>query len=332
MAFLQTERSRLSILDEVGIRQLYKLLNSTVTGKRNSWILGHCPFGPWKHGGKDVNPSFGVKMGNDKKPKSIFKCMSCGSAGDLLDLVLDIEQLQKREHQPGYDLKNAVQLIAQSSDSIITTSGVPDYEEYVPPEDTVFPQYWLDSFKGALYFSDAIKYCESRGVTTSLMEELDLRYDPTRKRICFPYRNFSGDLVGLQGRAIDDNELRYFQYGYKGVRNAYPWMGEHIINLDDPVVLLEGPFDYAKVYQIYKNVLGSFTSGLSKTRMKRLLDAREIVTFYDYGKGGDAARELIEDYYTKATVVHIIPKKEEDDAGSMSLEAIHDYLNEYLYL
>ena len=104
------------------------------------------------------------------------------------------------------------------------------------------------------------------------------------------------------------------------------------MDLDKPVVLCEGPFDAAKIMKHYPNVAASFTSGLSVEKCKRLADASEIITFYDYGSGGNAARKRIAEVFKKAAVTHLIPTESQDDAGNMTDEAIREYLRPYVKL
>lgn len=108
------------------------------------------------------------------------------------------------------------------------------------------------------------------------------------------------------------------------------WMGENLVNLDEPVVLCEGPFDFARIYQHYENVLASFTSGLSMTKIKRISDADSIITFYDHGKGGDAARLSIRKYLPGYPIVDLIPTEKEGDAGAMSPERIESLLSDHV--
>lgn len=309
------------------------MLNSKVTGHRGSWVQGHCPYGPWRHGGSDAHPSFGIKAGTAKQPKSIYKCMSCGKGGDLFDLVMDLQSYLSKDPIEGYKLGAALQLIAGVADAELTAMGIPDYEDAPEDAEVVFPESWLATFHKIEKFPKALEYCYSRGMSQSLISKLDLRYDPVQRRVGFPYRDRQGRLMGMQGRSLEPKaELRYYQYGYHNQRNSFVWMGEDTVDLDNPVVLVEGPVDFARVYAHYPNVVASFTSGLSKRKLDRLNDASSIITFYDYGNGGNAARESIRKHYRKADIVDIIPTKEEDDAGAMSDERIREYLGQYVSL
>lgn len=323
------------------IKSLLSLLNSKATGQRPGWILGHCPM-VWRHGGKDSHPSFAVS--HDPKKRSRVKCLACGYSGDLLDLMFDINfELRKHpELRPRYQLAIAAPMAsAEFEEMDIKPEDIPDWDEPPPKNEVIFPELWLQSFKPVHDFKIAMAYCiEKRGLNSHVLKDLDVRYDPQQERVCFPFRNFKGELMGLQGRYIGSRPtkeqdevngvLRYFQYGIKGHRNSHIWLGEHIINLDCTVVVTEGPIDYAKIFMAYPNVAASFTTGLSRTKIKRLADADGIVTFYDYGKGGNAAREAFEKTLTKHPMTHIIPDESDGDAGAMKVSEIIEALKDHV--
>lgn len=230
-----------------------------------------------------------------------------------------------------------MQLIANEfADLDFDMGSIPDWEESpIKKNEIVFPESWLASFKRLEMFPVALQYVKKRGLSMAMIKALDLRFDPVQKRVGFPFRNFKGQLMGIQGRSIElipHNDLRYFQYGYQQHRNMHAWMGEDKLDLDRPVVVLEGPFDYASVFRVYPNVAASFTSGLSNEKVRRLSDACEIITFYDYGKGGDAARKKIREVLKGMPIIDIIPTEEQDDAGAMDEEDVAQYLQEHVTL
>lgn len=284
-------------------------------------------------------------VSTDPKKKSRCKCLSCGYSGDLTDLILDIRFGVKKnpEFASYFQLQLAAPMVAAEFEEMeLTDSDIPDFETKTKKVQTVFPTQWLASFKPIHLFPKAVEYCSERGVMKSTMLDLDIRYDPAQERVGFPFRNFKGEIMGMQGRYIgtmptkddkhDEGILRYFQYGYNGKRNMHCWMGENMVSFDNPVVLCEGPFDFARIYQHYENVLASFTSGLSMTKVKRISDADSIITFYDHGKGGDAAREAIRKYLPRHPIVNLIPTKSEGDAGNMSPERIEQLLEDHVPL
>lgn len=316
--------------DKVAV--LLQAVKSKITGERaGTWVEAYCPF-IWNHGGKDQHPSFGVKINTNSK--SICKCWSCGYGGDLQDLVLDLAQGIKKHQLTGYNLKLAVQLTANElEDMDINPEDIPDYDAVIEPTEVIIPEYWLDSFRSVELYPKAMQYLDSRGVEQATIKTLDIRYDPLQRRVCFPFRNFKGDLVGVQGRSLDaESTLRYYQYGYNSKRNGHSWYGESRVNFDKPVVLVEGVFDYIKVMQVYDNVMASFTSGLSVQKIKRVAEADSIVSFYDYGSGGNAARLSLTKKLAKTPMVHLTPTEQEDDCGAMTLEQVTLHLKGHVKL
>lgn len=321
------------------VKLLLPLINSKMTGTRGEWVLGHCPMAPFKHSsGKDAHPSFGIK--SSSAHKSICKCLSCGYGGDLDDLMIDLRVALKKD--PGvaerYKMQAAMQLIASELDDLQFDPNIPDFDEAKKLKAShssglVYPESWLKSFASWSMFPDAREYLKSRGISPALANHLDIRFDPLQQRVCFPFRNFKKELMGVQGRLIskDPTLLRYFFYDYGGHKNMHVWMGEDRITFDKPLVLVEGPFDLASVYRAYPNVVASFTSGLSVDRVRRIADASEIITFYDYGAGGNAARGRVEEVLKGVPVTHLIPTDSEKDPGAMSyteiVEALRDHVN-----
>lgn len=297
-------------------------LNSKRTGYRSGWVEGPCPLAPWTHAnGVDAHPSFGIL--SSSKKKSICKCLSCGYGGDLLDLMFKLKSLLAKDPDERYRMKDAVDLIANEFEDIdICLDTIPEYGDFEEKAEVVFPEVWLKSFRSVFDFEDPLAYCCGRDVSQKTLDFFDVRYDPLQHRVCFPFRNTKGELMGVQGRSLEENpELRYYQYGYKGKRNSV-WMGEDYVDFDLPVVLCEGPFDLTSIFRVYQNVVASFTSGLSVEKLKRLGDASEIITFYDYGAGGEAARAKIQQVLSGAYITHVVPTKLEDDAGNMLVEAV----------
>lgn len=315
------------------------MVGSKYVGKRTGWVLATCPM-RWKHSG---NGSDAFAISHDPKKKSRCKCLSCGYSGDLQDLLLDLRYgLNKNpEYEVNLQLSAASAMIhAEFEEMELTAADIPDYEAPVEKHERIFPEMWLEGFRSISYFPEAMTYCQKRGIDLETLKTFDVRFDPAQRRICFPFRNFKGELMGMQGRHIDniqfkdkdhpDAPLRYYQYGYYGHRNMHIWMNENNLDLDDQVVTCEGPFDLCKIFQAYPNVAASFTSGLSMTKMKRLGDADSIITFYDHGQGGDAARESHRKYLKGYPIVDVIPTEEQGDAGAMSMTDIRALLKEHV--
>lgn len=314
-------------------------MGGKVTGYRNGWVESKCLFARWNHdNGKDNKPSFAIHSHNNKK--SIYKCFSCGKGGDLLMLQIDLSLELRKDVEYASKLKmaKALEYIANEMDELEFDASIKDYEDDEKAKIEPYPEEWLASFKPAWAFSAAREYLHTRDVTEALSAALSIRFDPIRQRVCFPYRDHKGMLMGLQGRDITGaSSLRYLFYTRKNIvgdtyMNSGFWLGEHHLDLDRPVVLSEGPFDYASIYRLYQNTAASFTSGLSVEKLKRLSDASEVVTFYDTGKGGDVARATIRKVLKGIPIIDVYPENHGGDPGSMSEDEVKYHLSPHLKL
>jgi len=321
-------------MDEQRIHKFLKALGSEPCENQNrdDWVLATCVFAPWFHeGGVDNHPSFGV----EKKPneQSRFYCFSCNSHGDLMDMVIDLKH-EGATSDEGYDFSTALQLIADENEN--AELDIPDYENgTVKPKvvTKIFAESFLESFKKAKFFKDGLLYLESRGLTPLEIHELDFRFDSKYKRVCIPLRDFDGKLMGLHGRAIlKGTTPSYNAYKYNNHWNKLPWLGEEWVDLEMTVVLCESVFDFIQIRKVYKNVMCSLSCGMGKQKIERIRGALDVITLYDYGKGGNMAREGLDKFLKNSAIIHLIPTEEQDDAGNMTELEIYEALEPYLTL
>lgn len=314
--------------------------------KRTGWVVSTCPFAPWKHGGGvDRKPSFGVSVddGAHVNNRQVYHCFSCQSTGLFDDLPFNLRELW-REDSKGLSKPNfgeALQIIVADEDDDIDFDNLPDYDEpKIDPDDViVWPEWYLESFRSVFGFEQAMNYLKQREVDTGptdvsefyidVIKHLDLRFDTSRDRVCFPIRDFDGRLVGLHGRHIGDHPMPYYAYGFEGRRNRLPWLGEQWVDFDVPLLLVESVFDLASVMRVYRNAACGLSAGLSDNKIRRIEGASSYVTLYDHGTGGDRAREAISRVLT-GHVRHIVPTEAQGDPGDMSInelwEALHGSL------
>lgn len=313
------------------IKEFLDCIDAQKVKLRANWIICSCPVSPWTHmKGSDKNPSFGIEI-NVNGPSRV-NCYSCGMQGDMLDLILEFIMWQRKT--PMYQdqflkLQRAVELATNDEATEVEDMTVPDYDNMPKKKKSKFvefPEYWLASFAKITEHP----YLKSRGVSPEIAEYLDARFDMSEKRVAFPIRTKNGKLAGMHGRYATDPvpewALKHKMYDFNKVFNQMVWFNEDRIDLDIPLVLTEGTFDVASIMRVYTNVAGSLTSQITYDKAKRLRDASRLITFYDYGTGGNLARKLVDKYWPNAVVTHIIPDQEEDDAGSMTQAQIEDVL------
>ncbi len=306
-------------MDHKSVRNYLAALAVKKMQNSDQWVRCPCPLAPWTHeSGSDSSPSFGIKTGTD----SFYHCYSCGS-GDLLRLLEQLKDFGAKP--PKYQIANALKILHNEEEGAIILHW-DDSKEMI--EEIIYPEQWLQQFIPALLHPRARDYISDRGVHSSVAGFLDIRYDKKYDRICFPIRNFQGDLVGLRGRYIGNGEWpRYHIYkSDAGKHNPQHWLGEHWVDFNKPVVMVESVFDLASVYCVYRNVVAPLSSSFSKSKAKRMGNATEVITMFDNGMGGNKARERVQQMFCNVLSAQLLPTEGVSDPGDMEPEEIYTAL------
>lgn len=296
--------------------------------QHGSWITIRCPFAMWRHdGGEDRNPSFGVATTHGD---SQVHCLACQYAGRLSSLALELV-MTNRNYELGWELdaEAALSMLEASVEDDPVLEITSDDEEKVV--DRVWPEDWLDSFVMASENEEAMAYLNARDggrYPTKVLDHMGVRFDWNHKRVCFPVRGLDGKLRGLQGRSTDGSEPRYYLYSYGGYRTSDLWLGEEHLDFDRTVVLVEGPFDQARVLQAYRNSVAGLGANINVAKARRLNLATSLVTLFDVGKAGDTARNKITRLFPNTKVQHLKPPEGRKDPGESSAYEIAILLEE----
>lgn len=306
------------------------------------WANCRCPLAPWTHdSGKDSTPSFAIRV--VPGGLSYFQCYTC-QKGDLYHLIRLLKGFGAEA--PRYRLKDALALLAveEETDTVVQIKEF-EAEGLAPDDDgnntAIFPENWLHTFKKAHTVPAALAYLRGRGLADETIVELDVRYDTQRNAVCFPIRDALGHLCGLRGRYIEPDPDGPPYHIYKNPQKHYNrmvWYGEHWVDFDRLVILVESVFDLAAVFPIYPNVLAPLTVGMSKAKVQRIGAAFDVVTLFDVGEGGDKARDLIDHYLTDTVKVHLLPEGPHrcnpghpaKDPGDMQPSALAELLAPFL--
>lgn len=204
------------------------------------------------------------------------------------------------------------------------------------PDDgvvTPWPEGYLQNMPPVHQVPQAMEYLKSRGVYGCTASLLDLRWSISRM-VCFPIRDFSGNLTGLRGRRVSpqDGESKYYVYRYNQHSNSDVWLGEHWLDFDKPVLLVESVFDLAAVFPVYSNVAAPMTATFNTRKAHRLLDnCRDVVTLFDADTAGDRARAKIAGTVGGGVLLRqLCPPEGYKDPGAMPLDEIRDLLLDVL--
>lgn len=314
-------------MDRTHIEVLLSALGVTATQLRDNWVNCSCPFAKYNHkGGTDNNPSFGICI--NTTGESTYKCWSCGEIGGTFELVQKLQYLSQKNDVAmnliDWEMAYATAVNDEEGMEVFPFKPV-DFEEEKKDTTILFSEAWLKSFPSGIYHP----YLATRGISPELATEHDIRFDSGRNRLCVPIRDWEGTLMGMQGREVRPVcTIPYLYYTLNGQSNPQMWIGEDICDPDQPVVFCEGLFDYLNIVQVYPNCLASMTSALSPAKLKEINSVDQIITFYDYGTGGDTARYMLEKRLGKKGHImgNIIPTELEGDPGNMSLDSIREAL------
>lgn len=328
-------------------RNLAQALAQTNIVDKHNGVAITCPLAPWTHAkGTDSKPSAAILTDNHDPRFNCFTC--CQQSIGLLELIMRIGSYQKQYPKAvGLDLTTARNIaiwweehkpdpLEIAANEIVTAGGV------MQSDDHAIVRPWGDAYLQRFMDARLCPYAYERGLTDDLIDLFELKYDVKQQRLVEPYRTFEGHLAGCHGRLMynppklpdgtvdPDAPLRYFSYpnyyvGEDGGRNPSVWMGEHLIDVNQMLILTEGQFDKSQIYKAYPNVIASRSASISAAMFHRIRNARYLVTYYDVGTGGDLARERVMKLKGKHTkVYHLSPLVNEgyEDAGETPHELI----------
>jgi hypothetical protein len=300
---------------------------------RAKWVTSSCPM-VWNHkDGKSSADVFGVKL---EQGDPLCHCFACGWGDSALGTTLEIKRQTSEEYQSNLNIKRAMEICVQASDDIELEFEDVDYEEALKKDEvTVFDDWWIETFPSVQQSALGMHYLNTRlggPIDPDVIKFLDLRFDPNQKRVCAPVKNKKNQFVGLHGRAIyDDIDPRYRMYTYKGKNNPQYWLGENWVDLEQPLVVVEGYFDMARVLPVWPNVATPLFANPSIEKMKRMAGASEIITFFDWGAGGDFGRERFQKQFGSTHLIsHCKPPAGVKDPGACTHGQIFSALGPFL--
>lgn len=246
------------------------------------WVSFCCLLAPWTHvGGADSSPSSGISVKEDGV--SIFHCWGCGSKGTVPWLLKELEKYTGEDYRA---------LIEHLENGEYLGGALPEWgtRKKDKVEERILDAEYLDLYDSAV----GHWYLRDRGITKATARDLGLLLDPADskgdERILFPVFNRHRQLLGITGRAVlDDVEPRIRDY--HGFQKANALLGTHLIDMEDPyVVVVEGLFDMATVYQYGYSTVATLHAGMTEGQARILLDiGKPLVLLYDNDQAGEKA-------------------------------------------
>ena len=258
---------------------------NAVVVDHTGWVSFCCPLAPWTHvGGRDNTPSCGISVKDGET--SIFHCWGCHAKGTVPYMLRELEK---------YTGDNFSTIIRNIEDGEFLGGSLPEWgsKKKATMEDRFLDQEYIELYDDAA----GHWYLKERGILRSTATALGLLLDPADsqgdERILFPVYDRLKRLQGITGRAVLDNVEPRIR-DYHGLRKANALLGLHVVDPEDPyVVVVEGLFDQAMVFQYGYSALATMHAGLTDEQMTKLLDlGKPVVLMYDNDPAGITATEV----------------------------------------
>lgn len=262
------------------------------------WVMTNCILAPWTHeGGTDSKPSFGIHV---SEGRSTFHCFTCKSKGSLSGLVRLYEKYTGEEKS---------YLLTELATGEMLASPLPEWSSRLANTNRVELGESLDELVLEAY-EPAVghPYLAKRRIGAETVEELGLLVDPDNygvERILFPVRSANGGLYGFSGRAVSPSGVPRVR-DYFGLPKRLLLLGaEHIDPFrTSPIVVVEGLFDFARVFQAGYPVVAVMHSGLTDAQAKILKSfGRTVISFLDNDMAGAAGYTEINNKLGKSLTV-----------------------------
>jgi len=281
---------------------------------------GLCPF----HNEK--TPSFMVSP-----DRQIFKCFGCGEGGDVLSFFQKIEgiefheslirlankagiQLKEQRPNPEAEQKEVLKEIYQKAADfyhfiLLKHASGRKALEYLKvrglTEKTIKDWqlgYAPDSWDSLVKFL-AKKNLSTKDIVRSglvLSSQRKGNYDRFRKRIIFPIRNISGEIIAFSGRIFGEGEPKYLNSPDSPIFNKSSNlfgldMAKTEIKKENQTVLVEGNLDVLSSYQAgVKNVVAPLGTALTERQLLLLKRFSEnIIVSFDQDRSGISASKRV---------------------------------------
>jgi len=219
-------------------------------------------------------------------------CFTCKQKGRVSSLVRALAHYRDEDYTA----------LAMKADMLEMDVAPKDFDSLADMEQEdqqpLDPSIFDGLYPSAIEVREAWSYLHyDRKISTPAAKQMGLLYDPEQKRILFPVRNKKGQLFGFSGRSILPPEKYPFNNypkvrDYNGLKKEQHLLGAENLTGEQPVLLVEGLFAYARLMELGINQImdpvASLGSALSDRQAATLGDnGQTVYILYDNDKAGD---------------------------------------------
>lgn len=331
--------------------EILGLLGHRYTMSASGWLSCSCLFAKHHHKtGVDRTPS--ARLAPDGNG---YKCFSCGvSYAQPNRMLWKLYNLNASKNINNEKVNTALSFVLNNKQPpYLPTASVEQYSYAVDKSFIQFPKEYLAKFPSVLLrnstgdyaFPEAIKFLASRKTPKQVIEDFDFRWDAEFKRVLVPSYLKGKILAGFEGRNIlfnpniqgENTEPKYWIYTHKPTKQSpaqsnigIVWFRQSSLSQKKPLVIVEGMFDAARVYQHYRNVTAIGGASVSPTKLQYLKECKQIFMLPDNDPAGEESVAKLKKMLPYMIVIPIpLPAK---DAGEMSSIDVRNLLQPHLKL
>jgi DNA primase len=251
--------------------------------------------------------------------KNAFHCFSCHAGGNVLDLVMAMEQCSLREAA----LRLQQQLVPSHGGA--RRRQLPSEENKLVTEKRTEPAPLRFSLTGLRIEHP---YVSGRGLTWQTAAQFGIGYYPgpgiMRNRIVIPIHNQRGQVIAYCGRAIHGEEPRYkFPAAFQKSTALFNYHRAAPL-AQDAVVVVEGFFDCMRVHQAgFPSVVALMGSALSPAQEADLAKGfRSVMLMLDGDAAGRAGSKAAAERLSTRCHVHEVALEPGQQPDQMSNEEL----------
>ena len=281
-------------MNREGIIQILRDIEGPNVKLKNQgeWVSTNCIFRRWLHPrGTDNHMSFGVKV--NEYDKSVFSCFTCKAKGTIAWMLKRLSEFTGESYSRLIDEVETDELLGTnlpewdkrySYDTVNEPLGPPVADDYLDIYDDAVGHWYL----------------KKRKIPDWVAEALDLRVDPDNKgveRVLFPVYSHEGGFYGYTSRATQDDISEPRIRDYFGLPKRKLLLGsEFLQESDEQIILVEGLFDFARLFQYQYPAVAVMHSSLTPEQARILKNLnKRVVVMFDNDKAGVDGRSVVRD-------------------------------------
>lgn len=304
-------------------------------------LMLNCPFHD------DENPSFGIRIGNEKK--GIYNCRGCGQSGNFFNLIsyldnITFDQAVNKYQKDKIDSKYLIELKTFFENNLASKKKKKKNKKIKS-----YKKSFLNKFKKP--YGDFLEYLCDRKINDESIEKFNILCcdgkgrgyaSQWEDRIIIPVVNKDDKLISCTARHIYDNDKKNKVRKIKDSESYKCCFGLKWIKKGSPLVLVEGEFDmiYLQQFHIPAICVGKFPS---KEQIEIIInfDSDEVALSLDGDVGWKAKKDkkgrinekdslkYIKKRLSKYMKIEVIKLPRSKDPNELSKEEVKKYYKNF---